>query len=133
MRDIPFFPHQVIRELALSSFLIGVLLILAALVPPPLGDEAQPGKVTEVEPQWYLAPLFGFLALWCAGVSQNLSLGVVIPLLVVLIILLIPFIDRNAAGRRYWRIAGAAFVAVMVFLACYAYLFGVESCSGLLP
>ncbi|NOZ59451.1 MAG: hypothetical protein GXO66_07755 [Euryarchaeota archaeon] len=136
MREVPFFPHQVVRELALSSLLLGLLLILASLVPAPLGAEAQPGEVSVVSPPWYLAPLFGFLALWHGVAGGNLSLGVAIPLLVVLLMLLLPFIDRGEEtprGRMLRRATAAGFVLLMVLLAWFAYSTGLAGYAGLLP
>ncbi len=139
MREIPFFPHQVVRELALASFVLGVLLILAALFPAPLGKEAVPGEVTAIEPPWYLSPLFGFLAFWRANISTNLSFAIALPVIVLVIILLLPFIDRGKEEatppmkRQAWSIAGVAFILVLLYFAYYAYTAGLMGYAELLP
>jgi quinol-cytochrome oxidoreductase complex cytochrome b subunit len=138
MKEIPFFPYQVVRELALASFVLGVLLILASLFPAPLGKEAVPGEVTAIEPQWYLSPLFGFLAFWRANVSENLSIAIAMPVIVLVIILLLPFIDRGEEEaappmkRRAWSFAGVVFILVLLYLAYYAYTASFASYAELL-
>ncbi len=136
MKDVPFFPHQLVRELALSCVVLGLLLVLAALLPAPLGERAVPGEVREVSPPWYLSPLFGFLTLWQMTVGGSLSIAVLVPVLVLLLIFLLPFIDRREEGakeRRMRILAGGAFVLMMLFLAYMAYSADFESYAVLLP
>ncbi|WP_456473944.1 hypothetical protein [Candidatus Pyrohabitans sp.] len=132
---IPFFPYQMVRELAVASFVLGILILLSAYLPAPLDQEAMPGEITAIEPQWYLSPLFGLLALW--GSSANLSMVVALPVAVLILILLLPFIDRGEKEvakplqRRAWSIAGIAFVLFILYFAYYAYTTGVASYAAL--
>jgi|GEM_PF-5380778 quinol-cytochrome oxidoreductase complex cytochrome b subunit len=135
---IPFFPYQVVRELGVASFVLGVLLLLAAYFPAPLGEEAKVGEITAIEPQWYLSPLFGFLAFWDSNISPNQSMAVALPVVILLVILLLPFIDRgeeeaeHPLKRRAWSIAGIAFVLLLLYLAYYAYTADITSYAELL-
>jgi quinol-cytochrome oxidoreductase complex cytochrome b subunit len=137
VKEIPFFPHQVVRELALAGFVLGVLIILAALLPAPLGEKATAGEVTAISPPWYLSPLFGFLVLWGALIGGNLSIAVAVPVLVLAVMLLLPFLDRGEAAplrkRRTATVAGVVYILVILSLAYYAYTADFASYAELLP
>lgn len=132
---IPFFPYQMVRELAVASFVLGILILLSAYIPAPLGQEAMPGEITAIEPQWYLSPLFGLLVFW--GSSANLTMAVALPVAVLILILLLPFIDRGGREaarplqRRAWSLAGIAFVLLILCFAYYAYTTGITGYAAL--
>ncbi|MUV59178.1 cytochrome bc complex cytochrome b subunit, partial [Halogeometricum sp. CBA1124] len=66
-RDVlafPTWPHEIIRNLAITSFFVGMILFLAATLPPHIGPPAN-GSVTPaiILPDWYLYWSFGLLKL----------------------------------------------------------------------
>lgn len=59
----PFWPHEVVRDMITISWLMAILLFLAALVPTPLFAPFDPNVVPEPvpPPDWYLLWTFGIL------------------------------------------------------------------------
>ncbi|PSQ13382.1 cytochrome B [Halobacteriales archaeon QS_8_69_73] len=66
-RDVlafPTWPHEMIRNLAITSFFIGAMFFLAAAVPPHLPGPANANSTPAVIlPDWYLYWSFGLLKL----------------------------------------------------------------------
>ncbi|MFT4890462.1 MAG: hypothetical protein ACI9YT_001377, partial [Halobacteriales archaeon] len=57
-RDVlafPTWPHEMIRNLAITSFFVGMILFLSATLPPHLEAPANPSKTPSIIlPDWYL-------------------------------------------------------------------------------
>ena len=112
-RDVlafPTWPHEMIRNLAITSFFIGAMFFLAAAVPPHLPGPANANSTPAVIlPDWYLYWSFGLLKL--TPLNPELALlggeklvsdrvyGVVANLVVVSIIAMVPFLNKGAARR----------------------------------
>ncbi|MEF8905891.1 MAG: cytochrome bc complex cytochrome b subunit, partial [Haloarculaceae archaeon] len=66
-RDVlafPVWPHEMIRNLALTSFFVGMIIFLSAALPPHIGPPANPSSTPAVIlPDWYLYWSFGLLKL----------------------------------------------------------------------
>ena len=57
-----FWPHEVLRDMILFSFMIAVLLFYAWLIPPPLHGAADPyAQAGFVFPDWYVLFSYGYL------------------------------------------------------------------------
>ncbi len=97
----PFYPGQVIIDMAFALALIAVLSLLAHFFPFPVGPRANPADSTYLpRPEWYYIPVFQWLKYW---EGSRAFLGVVlIPAVIVLLFVLLPFLDRGAE-RRPWR------------------------------
>jgi ubiquinol-cytochrome c reductase cytochrome b subunit len=115
----PFYPRQVLMDLSLTALLILGLGLLCFFVPVQLGPAANPADAQYIpRPEWYYLPVFQWLKYWHGSVA---IVGVlVIPTLIVLAILALPFLDRGVE-RRPWKRPGAM----------GAYLFVVFSLVGL--
>ncbi|WP_255169748.1 hypothetical protein [Natrononativus amylolyticus] len=129
-RDVlgfPAWPHETIRNLALASFFTGMLLFLSAMLPPHLGDPANPAVTPSVIlPDWYLYWSFGLLhldplnpELAIAGGEKIMSdelYGVLANVAVVTAIAIVPFLNKGGARRPveepFW---GAVGVGGVVF------------------
>lgn len=97
----PFYPRQVIKDLTLALLLIIVLGGLAYFYPAALGPEANPADTQFLpRPEWYYRSLFQWLKYW-HGSAVVIGIGVV-PAVVALLFVLIPFLDRKLE-RRPWR------------------------------
>ena len=111
-----FYPRQVVMDLALTGLLIVGLGILCFFAPMHLGPPANPSDVQYIpRPEWYYLPIFQWLKYWHGATSV---LGVlVIPLLVVLAVLALPFLDRSVE-RRPWKrpVAMGAYAFLLVAL-----------------
>ncbi len=111
-----FYPRQVLMDLSLTALLIAGLGLLSFFVPMQLGPPANPADTQYVpRPEWYYLPIFQWLKYWHGSIA---IVGVlVIPTLLVLAILALPFLDRSVE-RRPWKrpIAMAAYSIVMFSL-----------------
>ena len=96
----PFFPFQAARDNAAMLVAFALLIALAALESrgyfgPPLGDKADPSNADYVpRPDWYFLGLQHLLRILPAGFGQVLATSV-IPTLAVILLVAVPFLDRN--------------------------------------
>ena len=109
----PFVPHHALKDGIASYVAVGVLLSLALLLPPHLGDMADPlSTPAGIKPEWYFLPAYQLLKYVPEVV------GVQVPPLALLLLLLLPiFIDRSPhrhPRQRLRLLLGLAAVAAMV-------------------
>jgi len=97
----PFYPRQVLMDLSLTALLIVVLGFISFFVPATLGPPANPADAQYVpRPEWYYLPIFQWLKYWHGAASV---IGVlVVPAILVLAVLAVPFLDRSIE-RRPWK------------------------------
>ena len=112
----PFYPRQVLMDLSLTALLIIALGFISFFVPATLGPPANPADAQYVpRPEWYYLPIFQWLKYWHGAASV---IGVlVIPAILVLAVLAVPFLDRSIE-RRPWKrpIAMGAYAFVLFTL-----------------
>jgi ubiquinol-cytochrome c reductase cytochrome b subunit len=108
-----FYPRQIVMDLSLTALLIIGLGCLAFFVPVQLGPPANPADAQFIpRPEWYYLPIFQWLKYWHGAASV---IGVlVIPTILALGVIALPFLDRGIE-RRPWKrpIAMAAYFFVM--------------------
>lgn len=104
----PFFPKVPFQSLFYISAIFIALLTLALTSPAPLQDPADPLNHAAIDPkpEWYFMFLFQLLK-YTPGAFIVLG-TVVIPTIVVILLLLLPFYDRNWA-RKVTRRPAAVF------------------------
>src|SRR5580700_4883694 len=111
-----FYPRQVLMDLSLTALLIAGLGLLCFFVPMQLGPPANPADTQYVpRPEWYYLPIFQWLKYWHGSAA---IVGVlVIPTIIALAIVALPFMDRSVE-RRPWKrpIAMAAYTFVLFSL-----------------
>jgi ubiquinol-cytochrome c reductase cytochrome b subunit len=112
----PFYPRQVLMDLSLTALLIVALGFISFFVPATLGPPANPADAQYVpRPEWYYLPIFQWLKYWHGAASV---IGVlVVPAILVLAVLGVPFLDRSIE-RRPWKrpIAMGAYAFVLFTL-----------------
>jgi ubiquinol-cytochrome c reductase cytochrome b subunit len=112
----PFYPRQVLMDLSLTALLIIGLGILSFMIPVPLGPPTNPADTQFVpRPEWYYLSVFQWLKYWHGPAS---IIGIlIIPSILVVLVLALPFLDRSIE-RRPWKrpIAMGAYVFVFVGL-----------------
>lgn len=97
----PFYPRQVIKDMALALLLIIILAGLAYFYPAALGPQANPADTQFLpRPEWYYRSLFQWLKYW-HGNGVVIGIGV-IPAVIALLFVAVPFIDRRLE-RRAWK------------------------------
>jgi ubiquinol-cytochrome c reductase cytochrome b subunit len=108
-RPRKFFPEQVFKDTTAIFLYVFVLAVLAAAVRVPLGRLADPTDTAFVpRPEWYFLFLFQTLKFF-EGPLEVVG-TVILPTLAILVLFLIPFVDRSRAVRVTKRIAAMAAV-----------------------
>jgi len=99
--SVPFYPRQVFMDAAFAVVLIGILAVIAKMIPMDLGPAANPADTHFLpRPEWYYRPAFQ----WLKYLSGRWSLvgGIMLPALLALIFAAAPFLDRRLE-RRPWK------------------------------
>ncbi len=123
-RDVlgfPTWPHETLRNLAIATFFVGIIIAVSATLPPHFGDPADPSVTPEViVPDWYLYWSFGLLQLEAINpglaildgsslVSDQLY-GLLANGAVIGAIVIVPFLNRGTARRPveepFWAAVG---------------------------
>ena len=143
-RDVlgfPAWPHETIRNLALTSFFVGMMIFLAAALPPHIAGPANSGSTPDIIlPDWYLYWSFGLLKL--GPLNPDISLlggqklmadrtyGVLANLVVVGFVAIVPFLNKGSARRPveqpFWGAVGMSGVV-------FAFTVAVLSVKNLVP
>ncbi|MBS1253845.1 MAG: cytochrome b [Anaerolineales bacterium] len=93
---LPFFPHYLLDEVIAWYVMLGVIVVLASLFPAGLEEQADPFQTpAHIKPEWY------FLAVYQELKIVPRTIGVLTPMLGILLLLVLPFIDRNP--HKTWR------------------------------
>lgn len=127
-----FWPDQMFMDAAISFLVFVVIVFLALVFPPFLDQKADPTNSQFVPyPAWYFLSLFGLLGL----VPPELKLGpiplpmeliatIVVPTIFLIVVLLIPWIDRSTTrtfGSRKGILWGTTVVVgIIIFLSVFA-------------
>jgi ubiquinol-cytochrome c reductase cytochrome b subunit len=109
-----FYPRQVLMDLSLTALLIVGLGLLCFFVPIQLGPPANPADAQYIpRPEWYYLPIFQWLKYWHGSAA---IIGVlVIPTLIALAVLALPFMDRSLERRPWKRPAAMGAYAFLLF------------------
>jgi ubiquinol-cytochrome c reductase cytochrome b subunit len=107
-----FWPDQMFMDTVVSFGMFAVIVALSFISPAPLDDKADPNNTSFVPyPAWYFMALFALLTI--VGHVQNPALlefldlvaTIIVPGVLVLVLILLPFLDRNPSrrlSRRPW-------------------------------
>jgi ubiquinol-cytochrome c reductase cytochrome b subunit len=109
-----FYPRQVLMDLSLTALLIAGLGLLSFFVPMQLGPAANPADAQYVpRPEWYYLPIFQWLKYWHGSIA---IVGVlVIPTLLIMAVLALPFLDRSVERRPWKRPIAMAAYSIVAF------------------
>jgi ubiquinol-cytochrome c reductase cytochrome b subunit len=108
----PFYPRQVMLDLAFALLIIGGLCVLAHYAPVELGPKANPADTQYLpRPEWYYLPVFQWLKYW-RGPWAVLGI-LVIPSLIAILFLALPFLDRRRERRPWKRPIAVTFYAAI--------------------
>jgi cytochrome b6 len=123
LRQMPFFPNYVLRDVLAWYVVLALVAALAAFYPWELGTKADPFAVVPpgIRPEWYFLAMFHTLKLVPSHVLglEGERLGVVAFGLLALFLVLVPFLDRRASrGERspaFTVLAALGLVYLVVF------------------
>src|ERR671916_3424433 len=116
----PFFPYAVLKDSVMACIVMAVIIAMAIILGAELGPKADPTTTTYVpRPEWYFFFLFELLRV--IKPPELVVLATVgIPTLCLVLLILLPFIDRNPERHPLRRpvatIAGITTIAAMLFL-----------------
>ncbi len=96
----PFFPNHVLHQTMMIFIVLAILVILVMFFPAPMEPPADPFVTPEhIKPEWYflsayqtlkLAEYLSFLGAWAPKL-----LGILLQLAGILLLILLPFLDKN--------------------------------------
>ncbi len=116
-----FWPDQMFMDIVVSFAMFAVIVVLALIAPPILDARADPNDTAFIAyPAWYFLALFDLLTIvgkFPDAVVPTLDLvaTVIFPGLLVGVLVLLPFIDRNPSrriSRRPWILGVTALTMV---------------------
>lgn len=112
-KGVPFFPDVIFKDAVVVLFVFLVLVALTYFIGAPLEARADPADTTYTpRPEWYFLFLFQLLKYFPGNLEV---LGVVlIPGLVILLIFLLPFLDRSSKRHFSHRPVVMGFTTIMV-------------------
>jgi len=119
-RTKPFFPNYILEEVIAWLFLLAMLVVMASLFPAGLEEEANPLQTpAHTKPEWYFLGVYELLK------HVERIVGILAPIVLLVILVLLPFIDRNPEVRARKRplaiVLGIVGIAVMVGLTIWGY------------
>jgi menaquinol-cytochrome c reductase cytochrome b/c subunit len=116
----PFFPYAVAKDSAMAAIVLVVIILMSIILGAELGPKADPTTTTYTpRPEWYFFFLFELLrVIKPAEFTQAATIG--IPTLCLILLILLPFYDRNPERRPERRpvatTAGILTIAAMGYL-----------------
>jgi ubiquinol-cytochrome c reductase cytochrome b subunit len=118
---LPFFPNYVLDEIIAWYVMLAVLIVLASIIPAGLEAPADPLHTPEhTKPEWY------FLFLYQGLKIVPRTVGVVAPFVGGLLLLVLPFIDRNPhpdpRRRPIAMFIGAVVVIAIIALSIWGWV-----------
>jgi cytochrome b6 len=125
VREIPFWPNFVCREMIVWLILGGVLFSLAVFFPPSLDKQADlmAPAPEGVKPEWYFLFLFQTLKLFPAKILfvSGVTLAVLLIALVAILFFFLPFLDNRPSERKGKVLTLIAYVFIAYAVAMTAW------------
>jgi quinol-cytochrome oxidoreductase complex cytochrome b subunit len=138
---LPFWPHYILSEFIAWYVMLGVLVALASIWPAGLEAKADPFRTPpDVKPEWYFLFLYQLLkdAAFLSVLHPELPkvAGITLPSIGLVLLALLPFLDRSKKRPARERPLMIAIVAILVLLVIFLTVRGAllgESTTQLIP
>jgi len=126
---IPFFPNYIILEVIVAFIVLAGLIVLTSFLPAGLEEKADPFSTPEhIKPEWYFLWIYQFIKLPSfvlgSGLAAGLA-GIVIPGIGILLLILLPFLDRkperHPRRRKVAMAVTALILAILVALSIWGW------------
>jgi hypothetical protein len=124
----PFFPYAVMKDSVMACIVVATIIVMSILLGAELGPKADPTTTTYTpRPEWYFFFLFELLRV--VKPPELVFIATIgIPTVCLVLLLLLPFIDRNPERNPLRRpiatVAGIATIAAMGYLTVLGALAG---------
>lgn len=119
-RQKDFYPDYLIEILLVIFLIVELIVTLALLYPPAIGGQIDFSTPFSPRPEWYFLWLYQLIRYFP---GKQIIIGTtVIPLTTVLVLILIPFIDKGKLGRLKVVIVGMFLLLSIVILTSIAVL-----------
>jgi cytochrome b6 len=123
LRQMPFFPNYILRDVLLWYVAIAVLAALAAFYPWELGKKADPFAAVPpgIRPEWYFLAVFHTLKLIPSHILgfEGERVGVVVFGLAAALLVFVPFLDRRASRGERSPLYTAIALGILVYLVVF--------------
>lgn len=121
-----FFPEVMFHDTVVAIFIVAAIFILAILIPTVSAGPANPvGTAFSPKPEWYFVWVQTWLRLFPGSIEPIGA--IVLPLIVIIILIALPFfnrgLDRSFARRKGIMGVGAFLVTFMIVLEVYGFLY----------
>src|SRR5688572_30426976 len=119
----PFFPYAIAKDGAMACVTLAVIITMSIVLGAELGPKADPTTTTYTpRPEWYFFFLFELLrVVKPAELTPIATIG--IPTIALVLLLLLPFYDRNAErDPRKRPVATTAGIMVVIAMALLTFL-----------
>jgi ubiquinol-cytochrome c reductase cytochrome b subunit len=115
---IPFFPNYIILEVIVSYLVLAALVVLATVLPAGLEEKADPFSTPQhIKPEWYFLWIYQFIKVPSMvigpGVLAELA-GIFIPAVGIVLLILLPFLDRKPERHPRRRRLAMAITALIL-------------------
>jgi ubiquinol-cytochrome c reductase cytochrome b subunit len=116
------FPRFLVLDVPIATAVVGIVLLTGGLLPIELGVKFDPNFPPGITvPEWYLTGLYAFIR---TGYDKFFT-GGVLPLLLILMFLAVPFIDRNRKfswkDRPFFTALGLASIAQVLITTVWGF------------
>jgi ubiquinol-cytochrome c reductase cytochrome b subunit len=115
---IPFFPNYVILEVIVSYLVLATLIVLATFLPAGLEGKADPFSTPQhIKPEWYFLWIYQFIKVPSMLIGPGVlaeMLGIFIPAVGIVLLILLPFLDRKPERHPRRRRLAMAITALIL-------------------
>ncbi len=125
----PFFPYAVAKDSLMAIVVMASIILMSLFLGAELGPKADPTTTTYVpRPEWYYFFLFELLRIIKPAVLTPVA-AIGVPTIAILLLILLPFYDRNAERRPERRPVATTAGILTVFAIGYLTYLGAAAGS----
>jgi quinol-cytochrome oxidoreductase complex cytochrome b subunit len=120
----PFFPYAVMKDSVMALVVVAVIMVMAIVLGAEQGPKADPTTTTYVpRPEWYFFFLFEILRVIKPPELVPIA-TIIIPTMCMVLLLLLPFYDRNPERRPERRPVATTAAILTIIAMAYLTLLG---------